>query len=330
MTHDTSLLIMFTFLWWTSPKAPAAGKPLNSRTEEQTEWFKWEDYNYNNIGLIHLDPSEYDSAITFFRRSLSVNAETGNEEEQCKNLLNIGLTFSYMGQADSANAYFKNARVILDRNDFPKTDYVYWDYQYDFNYTTGNYKEALEANIKKNAFEWDQYKNEYENKIAELEVRYDMAVKEKEFSEMKKKHRQTETIALLVLLVSIIVVLIKVYFEKTKWLNKSKALYDQINEKVHLLRNLNEENERIKNNLEKLVKQETEQVTRQNEKLRKFAFINSHTIRGPVARILGLINVIALENDSLKNHTAFSKLYESSNELDKVIRKMGDVLADDE
>jgi PAS domain S-box-containing protein len=57
--------------------------------------------------------------------------------------------------------------------------------------------------------------------------------------------------------------------------------------------------------------------------LTKFAFMTAHNLRGPLARILGLISILNLDNpaDPL-NHTALEKLKVSGQELDAVIYKM--------
>ncbi len=289
----------------------------------------WEAYNLNNIGLILFDMGKYREAIQNLHEAIAINQELENKEEVCRNFLNLSLVHLFLDQIDSAETYLLASRALLDEFDYPKTEYVYWDYKVEFEKKQGNYQDALEAQIRKDAYEWEQHKEEYENKISEWEVKYNFAIKEQQLKEAQNKTRRVESIALLMLLISIIVVLVKVYLEKTKWLNKSQHLYQDISKKVKQLKDLNDENERIKENLQKLIRVETEKITKQNEKLKKYAFINAHLLRGPLARIMGLVNVIKLENKDHNDQVAFTKLYESSNELDSVIRNISDVLNKD-
>jgi signal transduction histidine kinase len=57
--------------------------------------------------------------------------------------------------------------------------------------------------------------------------------------------------------------------------------------------------------------------------LTKFAFITAHNLRGPLARILGLISIFN-PSDPMDciNATVIEKLKISANELDEVIHKM--------
>lgn len=79
--------------------------------------------------------------------------------------------------------------------------------------------------------------------------------------------------------------------------------------------------------LEDRVKQRTEELETQNKRLSEYAFINSHLLRGPLSRILGLINL--LDHDSaLKDSELIEPLRTSGNELDQIVRKITEALND--
>jgi signal transduction histidine kinase len=60
----------------------------------------------------------------------------------------------------------------------------------------------------------------------------------------------------------------------------------------------------------------------QNEKLRSIAWTQSHEVRAPLSRILGIINMIELQPDD-RDEVLFwlKQLRVSSNELDDMIKK---------
>ncbi|TXD84095.1 response regulator [Subsaximicrobium wynnwilliamsii] len=61
----------------------------------------------------------------------------------------------------------------------------------------------------------------------------------------------------------------------------------------------------------------------QNEKLRKIAWTQSHMVRAPLARILGIINVIEMEKMDADELLFYLKqLRVSGNEMDEIIRKI--------
>jgi signal transduction histidine kinase len=84
-----------------------------------------------------------------------------------------------------------------------------------------------------------------------------------------------------------------------------------------------EELKRINENLNELVENRTQALIRQNELLLEHSFINAHKVRSPLARILGLVNLIGLEIDMTpKGKELLSHLNTSSNELDEMLREV--------
>jgi len=78
----------------------------------------------------------------------------------------------------------------------------------------------------------------------------------------------------------------------------------------------------IECNLETLVNQRTKKVMEQYNLLEKYAHMNSHDVRGPLARVLGLVDIIMKEYKDSDSMNLFEKLSESANELDDVIKRM--------
>lgn len=89
--------------------------------------------------------------------------------------------------------------------------------------------------------------------------------------------------------------------------------------------------EKEKDNLlksEELVAQK-EEIELQNQKLVEYAFYNAHKVRGPLARILGLVYLLKREADKIgfiDNDQYLDKLSESANELDIAVREMSHYL----
>lgn len=79
--------------------------------------------------------------------------------------------------------------------------------------------------------------------------------------------------------------------------------------------------------LEDKVKERTHELELQNKRLSEYAFINSHMLRGPLSRILGLLNLMD-EDQHLKESELKELLRKSGNELDDVVKKITDALND--
>jgi len=62
----------------------------------------------------------------------------------------------------------------------------------------------------------------------------------------------------------------------------------------------------------------------QNKKLKEIAWIQSHVVRAPLARIMGLVELLSDQNnnDVINNSEIIEAISSSANELDQIIRKI--------
>jgi signal transduction histidine kinase len=98
-------------------------------------------------------------------------------------------------------------------------------------------------------------------------------------------------------------------------------------EKTNEIETMNEELLAVNETLEETVKKRTSELETQNRQLTEYAFINSHVLRAPLARILGLSYLITTEA-SIKDRQLLEALIASSKELDLIILKISDLLYD--
>ena len=72
----------------------------------------------------------------------------------------------------------------------------------------------------------------------------------------------------------------------------------------------------------------THELEAQNRQLTEYAFINSHLLRAPLARVLGLSNLLILEQNTPVNNKLIESLIVATSELDQIIRRISDILYD--
>ncbi|MEL6534570.1 MAG: hypothetical protein AAFQ98_04120 [Bacteroidota bacterium] len=111
-------------------------------------------------------------------------------------------------------------------------------------------------------------------------------------------------------------------------IEQSKLLLEQTQE----LEVAKQEVDHININLEKMVQESTTKLQARNHQLQEYAYMNAHKVRGPLARLLGLITI--LQDPTLHSpHEAdllLSQVYRSAEELDEVIQGINDNLQTDE
>jgi GAF domain-containing protein len=92
------------------------------------------------------------------------------------------------------------------------------------------------------------------------------------------------------------------------------------------IREQNETISQINKGLEDRVRRRTEELEQQNEKLAEYAFINSHILRAPLSRVLGLIHL--MEMTDKRDPQLIDYLKKSGEELDEVVKKINATLAE--
>ncbi len=89
----------------------------------------------------------------------------------------------------------------------------------------------------------------------------------------------------------------------------------------------NEETKLRNENLELEVQSRTKELLAYNQQLEQFAFISAHNLRAPVARILGLGNILDLDSkDQEDNKMVYKKMVATARELDRVVRDLNTIL----
>jgi signal transduction histidine kinase len=118
-------------------------------------------------------------------------------------------------------------------------------------------------------------------------------------------------------------ILLVMYIFKSGYERTQKTLQAQHNTIAHQ----KEEIEVINNNLEQIIVDRTEKIKDQEQRITQFAFINAHKVRSPLARIMGLLNLIHLEKDKAGAFEEYLPTLRSNvEELNNMLREVSETL----
>jgi signal transduction histidine kinase len=127
--------------------------------------------------------------------------------------------------------------------------------------------------------------------------------------------------------------------ENEKQITKQKEeLTAQVLERTKELADKNVELEKYSKGLEALVVERAREIIKmndelklQNQRLEQYTFVAAHNIRGPVARIQGLLYLLRIEDASneVQRNEIVSRLEKSTNELDSIVKDLSFLLAID-
>jgi signal transduction histidine kinase len=83
---------------------------------------------------------------------------------------------------------------------------------------------------------------------------------------------------------------------------------------------------RLRNDLEKAVTEKINETQNKSEILHEYSFINSHHVRAPLARVLGLIPLIELEHADNSARDSFQKIKNDAEEIDGILSKINSII----
>lgn len=204
--------------------------------------------------------------------------------------------------------------------------------------TTGNYKSAYENFLQHMKLQTEIYNQNHAKELNTFKTQYQIREKETENKLLRSQatlqaayfkqqsYLLAGAIALLLLASGIALLYYYYYRNKSRANSELKELNDQIVMQREELRMANEKIRSINENLESLVKQRSDHIEFQNQQLTEYAFFNAHKVRGPLARILGIINLLKINPEWLESDNLIEKLEEASRELDFSIKEINGIL----
>lgn len=114
------------------------------------------------------------------------------------------------------------------------------------------------------------------------------------------------------------------FFKLIYYKNKTEMLLlsQELDDKNKLL-------EMVNLPLETKVKERTEKLNLQNQRIKELAFVNAHRIRAYVARIIGLLNVLKFKNSEVEKEFFTNKISESAIDLDNITKRLSNELTEE-
>lgn len=269
-------------------------------------------YAFYQIGEIYQDEKKYTLASTYYYDAVRMGRFMNDHQQIINIYKRMGQLFLASQKFDSAYTYFhKTLHLSRQRNNRSNEMQVH-QFLADYYVAIGNLDSALYYTRTAAAIEREIFSNQRREQIATMQMLYDFEKNEQELVFQKKQiRRQYVAITGVTLILALSVIFgYKLYILNR---NNRKAKDDLIK--------LNGEINAMNENLEQIVHQRTEQIKHQHEKLVGYAFFTAHEVRGPLARILGLIELAKLKDlDQEDRQQIMVRLETAANELDEVIR----------
>ncbi|MEP2023362.1 MAG: hypothetical protein ABJH98_19080 [Reichenbachiella sp.] len=263
-----------------------------------------------NLSYIYYLNHEYEKMIPLALKDLSYSISK-NSVESIGGLHTV-LADSYfqLGQIDSASFHLKKAE---DYSKHLRNKYfheIFVDVAHRYYKASGDVESAFEALNRQYDAINEIYKSITQINFDLSKAENDLSQAEERIEYLNLKNRQNIVINWLLGLLALCIGLLAFNFYRLQ----------------HAQKRFRNKLEHINQTLESEIERRTKEVVEQSDKIKAAAYHNSHRTRAPVARLLGLVDILNTEIPSEREEIA-EYIRQSAREIDEVIIDMNEVLS---
>lgn len=299
-------------------------------------------YPIYNIGSVYMLMDQLDSAEIYLDKSIELSRKVRNQYILSLSKIDQGKMFIKQDQLDEAEVAFIEAYNVAstagmrsELKDASKELSNIYELQ-------NKLLKALEFHKIYQATSDSLFNRDLARRIAlqEAEYEYQQLQLQQESNQEKEKLLQEKELARAIwvrntLVIGFLTMCILSYllyrnFSRKRVANEElRMLNKQIEQQAMQLQEAHHEVIVMNNNLEKIVNKRTEQLKLRNKQLKEYLSSNSHIVRAPLARILGLVDLYD-PKDSINLPFINESLHDSATELDNALRSINEKLSDEQ
>lgn len=275
-------------------------------------------YIYNNLGEIYYYQKNYTQALQFYNQAAALDYTKTNEYGRTYTLNGLAHVYHATGKETDAIAALEESLLISVKNLYRDKTREAYGLLYQIYEARGEFKRAFDYYRQFVTYRDSVFNASLTQYIENQNISLENESLRRETELKDARLRQQRLILWMVALAAILTIplvfsLLYAYRIRTRSNN--------------LLRNFNKDlTIKVNERTQELTKTNIE-LARHNNQLEEYQFITAHNLRGPVARILGLLNII--NSDSFqwpRDKNVIEKLTQASVDLDNIVHDLGHVL----
>ncbi len=288
---------------------------------------------------------QYDEAIVYIEQSIHFAGLINNVVRLADAFLLLGELKVAIADVEEAKLEFNKALEIGKKHGYEHIELEVYKNLYKIAINQDDTSKAFEYLLHYSEIKDNIYNLSVSRQAAEFETVYQLEKMEKENSLLQQKQDNSSNIIkyqVAFIMAAIMALLIAVYFlllvnKQRKSLKVAIAelevksrLVEAQKHKLEKQSNttdvLNKELTLLNKNLDTRAQEIAREMEVKNKKMNKYAFMNAHKLRAPIASILGLINLFGKDISTQDEKTMIKMLKESAHNLDNVVHEIKDVI----
>lgn len=284
-----------------------------------------ERFTLNNISVNLIELNRFAEASDTLQKVMAMNRIARDTTEIINNLLNINIIYNRTGNYNKSIETLLDALALTSPQELSLQSRIYSEIENAYA-AKGDFKNAY-LYLDRYRVAWDSLdKFRYDEQTLELDAKYNSAVKDRDLEEAKKNLAEQQLYITLILSMLALVVVAAIFLWRlytVKKINEKTLLRlnNEIEAQAEELRQSNNSIKAINENLESLVAERTLVIKEQNYRLLQFTFMNAHKIRGPIASLIGLMDMLQRDPDPELQKTLTTHMKTSIDNLDVIVRE---------
>jgi signal transduction histidine kinase len=282
-------------------------------------------YIYNNLAEIYYYKKEYDKAIEFYSLSSGLAENKRSEYGMTFTLNGLALVYNDLNQFDKAIASALQSIEIGKQNTFRDKTKEAYGILYEIYEKKRDFKNALTYYKQFNLYQDSIFSEDRIQYIDNLKITYqtekmsqenELLRKDAELKDSRLKHQLMLAWVAIAAIIFLMVISTLLY-RNNQQRKRTNVILEEYSTDLK---------QQVEARTKELVKTNMELVS-QNNQLEQFGYIIAHNLRGTVARILGLTNLINSKPfEPAKDQEVLQHIHGSAKELDATIYDLNAIL----
>lgn len=287
----------------------------------------WTNYSF---GVFLINQKQYKEANIFLEKAVKIFEQKQNKIALSACFVSLGYLYRRQKEYTLSKFFLEKSLFILTETGSLTQLADCYEQLYITHKEEGNMEKSLSYHEKLLAIK-DSLNNRAKNgQVVEMQTRYEMEKRIKE-NELLTAKQQKQSLLIFAIATGLLLttILVIVLFQYNRAHLKANQTLMKLNAEIHAQKEkITQQSQALKEvnlHLEEIVAERTSELKIQNEKLLNFASHNSHKVRGPLARILGMI--YAVEEKYITDYEFVIKnIGIASREMDLVITEINEIL----
>ncbi len=301
-----------------------------------------------HLGSIQLDHNHYDSAQHYFEQSFRISESIPVARAKISTRYGLARLYFQQSQYATAKPYVDEGFALAQNANQLADEHKLADLAHKIYARLGRHKEAYQLHTKASTYQDSLFNTEKERELNESVLILERSEKERLARENALQKSQLDlrasqlsrqraitwaTFAIAIMLL----ILVGLFFMGQHQLRKSnRALIEQdqkireqqakIMSQTQALQASSEAIKKMNQRLQYTVQQRTQELTLKNRQLEEYAFMNAHKLRGPIARLLGLTELISRESNPEESLELMQFVKTEARSLDEIVRSIAEII----